>query len=48
MVYDARKDLRKIAIRKGCAMPSLITHDTFGQDVYRDLFASIGGSRDEA
>ena len=29
-------------------MPSLITHDTFGQDVYRDLFASIGGSRDEA
>lgn len=29
-------------------MPSIITHDTFGQDVYRDLFASIGGSRDEA
>ncbi len=33
---------------KEVAMPSIITHDTFGQDVYRDLFASIGGSRDEA
>ena len=29
-------------------MPSIITHDTFGQDIYRDLFTSIGGSRDEA
>lgn len=29
-------------------MPSIITHDMFGQDVYRNLFASIGGSRDEA
>ena len=29
-------------------MPSLITHDTFGQDTYQDLFAFIGGSRDEA
>ena len=29
-------------------MPSIITHDTFGQDVYRDLFGFIGGSRDEA
>lgn len=29
-------------------MPSIITHDTFGQDIYRDLFESIGGSRDEA
>ena len=29
-------------------MPSIITHDTFGQDIDRDLFTSIGGSRDEA
>lgn len=29
-------------------MPSLITHDTFGQDIYRELFTFIGGSRDEA
>ncbi len=29
-------------------MPSIITHDTFGQDIYRNLFTSIGGSRDEA
>lgn len=29
-------------------MPSLITHDQFGQDVYRDLFRSIGSTRDEA
>ncbi|HIT45650.1 MAG TPA: peptidase [Candidatus Aphodovivens excrementavium] len=29
-------------------MPSIITHDTFGQDIYRDLFTLIGGSRDEA
>lgn len=29
-------------------MPSIITHDTFGQDIYRELFTSIGGSRDEA
>lgn len=29
-------------------MPSLITHDTFGQDVYRELFSLVGGTRDEA
>lgn len=29
-------------------MPSLITHDFFGRDVYDRLFGTIGGSRDEA
>ena len=29
-------------------MPAIITHDTFGQDVYGKLFELIGGSRDEA
>ena len=29
-------------------MPALITHDTFGHDVYAELYESIGGSRDEA
>ena len=29
-------------------MPAIITHDTFGQEVYGKLFEFIGGSRDEA
>ena len=29
-------------------MPSIITHDTFGHEVYHELFGMIGGSRDEA
>ena len=29
-------------------MPAIITHDFFGRDVYDQLFATIGGSRDEA
>ncbi len=28
-------------------MPSIITHDVFGTDVYESLYGSIGGSRDE-
>lgn len=28
-------------------MPAIITHDTFGRDVYRELFDTIGESRDE-
>lgn len=28
-------------------MPALITHDSFGQDVYKELYTLIGGSRDE-
>lgn len=28
-------------------MPALITHDFFGQDVYHDIHATIGGTRDE-
>lgn len=29
-------------------MPAIITHDTFGQEVYGRLYELIGGSRDEA
>ena len=29
-------------------MPSIITHDIFGTDVYEILYATIGGSRDES
>ena len=29
-------------------MPSIITHDAFGTDVYESLYTHIGGSRDEA
>ncbi len=29
-------------------MPALIVHDTFGRDIYDQLFTLIGGSRDEA
>lgn len=29
-------------------MPALITHDTFGQNVYNQLYSDIGGTRDEA
>ena len=29
-------------------MPAIITHDSFGRDVYDRLFSLIGGSRDEA
>ena len=29
-------------------MPAIITHDTFGREVYEALFEFIGGSRDEA
>lgn len=29
-------------------MPALITHDFFGQEVYDNLFRTIGGTRDEA
>ncbi len=29
-------------------MPSLITHDIFGTDVYESLYATIGGTRDES
>lgn len=29
-------------------MPSIITHDLFGTDVYEALYGTIGGSRDEA
>ena len=28
-------------------MPSLVTHDLFGGDVYDALYSTIGGSRDE-
>lgn len=28
-------------------MPAIITHDSFGQDVYKELYSFIGGSRDE-
>lgn len=28
-------------------MPAIITHDSFGRDVYRDLYEQIGESRDE-
>ena len=29
-------------------MPALITHDTFGRDVYDHRHSFIGGTRDEA
>ena len=29
-------------------MPALITHDTFGRDVYDRRHSFIGGTRDEA
>lgn len=29
-------------------MPAIITHDTFGREVYGDLYEFIGGTRDEA
>lgn len=29
-------------------MPALITHDTFGQNVYSQFYSDIGGTRDEA
>lgn len=28
-------------------MPAIITHDTFGQDLYKEMYGFIGGSRDE-
>lgn len=28
-------------------MPAIITHDSFGQDAYKELYETIGGSRDE-
>ena len=35
-------------MQNGVFMPSIITHDIFGTDVYEALYATIGGSRDES